>query len=93
MAYQEGFEVSMPYQDTKVDPSPGNFNLGCHHRIWLGHQYPTTWGRVVLSLGFFILHSVILFFCFCVRVAYFLFLRGKDSCFVEHVRLVPYQRS
>ena len=36
------------------------------NQFGFGHQYPTTWGRVVFPSSFFILHSVVLLFCFCV---------------------------
>ena len=42
--------------------------------------------------GFQLLALLFLHFVLCKQVASCLFLPGEDSCFIEHVRLVPYQR-
>ena len=54
----------------------------------------TTWARVVFPPAFLALGAVIIYFVlvFYIQVASYLFLPGKDSCFIKHVQLVPYQR-
>ena len=58
----------------------------------LGHQYPATGEGWFCSRASLFFAQIFLSFVFVYPGNIFPFLGGKDSCFIEHVRLVPYQR-